>query len=177
EPASADAGQWVLQIAQGYNAIEEWPKLKATYERAVNGYTAGSAWAKAQGDPIVVQRTSAEIEKQLKEHALQLHAKAQKDKTSRAEFEGAAGLYDVYLSKFSGERGAHQIQYYLAEIQFHHLDKSTEAATHYMAAARSMPKDEAEREPLKTQRHDAIYNAIAALERVRLAELEARRKL
>ena len=179
EPASSDAGGWVAQIAQGYNAIEDWPKLRVTYERAVTGYTAGSAWAKTQGDPAVVARTSADIEKQLKEHALQLHAKAQKDKTSRAEFEGAAGLYSVYLSKFDTEKGAYQIHYYLGEIYFHHLDKGNAAATEYMAAARAMPKDEALAplaEPLKTQRHDAIYNAIAALEKVRFGELEGRRK-
>jgi TolA-binding protein len=176
EPASSDAGGWVVQIAQGYNAIEDWPKLRATYERAVTGYTAGSAWAKTQGDPAVVARSSADIEKQLKEHALQLHAKAQKDKTSRAEFDGAAGLYSVYLSKFDTEKGAYQIHYYLGEIYFHHLDRGNDAATQYMAAARAMPKDEAEREPLKTQRHDAIYNAIAALEKVRFGELEARKK-
>lgn len=176
EPASSDAGSWVLAIAQGYDAMEDWPKLRSTYERAAVGYTAGSAWAKTQGDPAVVQRTSVELEKQLKEHALQLHAKAQRDKTSRAEFDGAAGLYGVYLSKFSGEPGAFQIEYYLAEIQFYHLDKQTEAASHYMNAARGVPKADAEKEPLKTLRHDAIYNAIAALERVRFAELEARKK-
>jgi TolA-binding protein len=176
EPASADAGRWVLAIARGYAAIEDYPKLRATYQRAVSGYTAGSAWAKTQGDPTVVAETSTELEKQLREHALQLHARAQKDKTSRAEFEGAAGLYDVYLSKFAAAKGAYQIQYYLAEIDFYHLDKSTEAATHYMAAARAIPKDEAAREPLASLRHDAIYNAIAALERVRFAELEARKK-
>lgn len=176
EPASPEAGQWVLQIAQGYASIEDYPKLKATYERAVAGYTPGSAWAKTQGDQAVVQRTTADIEKQLREHALQLHAKAQKDKTSRAEFEGAAGLYDVYLSKFSNEKQAYQIQYYAGEIYFHHLDRGNDAATHYMAAARAIPKEEAEKEPLKTLRHDAIYNAIAALERVRFAELEARKK-
>jgi cellulose synthase operon protein C len=174
EPASSDAGKWVLAIGWGYNTIEDWPKTRATYERAVNGYTAGSAWAKTQGDPNVVAETSREIERQLKEHALQLHAKAQKDKTSRAEFEGAAGLYNVYLSKFSGEKDAFQIQYYLAEIYFYRLEKPTDAATHYMAAARAIPN--ADREPLKTLRHDAIYNAIASLERVRYAELEARKK-
>jgi cellulose synthase operon protein C len=174
EPASSDAGKWVLAIAWGYNTIEDWPKTKATYERAVNGYTVGSAWAKTQGDPNVVAETTKEIERQLKEHALQLHAKAQKDKTSRAEFEGAAGLYTVYLSKFSGEKDAYQIQYYLAEIYFYRLDKPTDAATHYMASARAIPN--ADREPLKTLRHDAIYNAIASLERVRYAELEARKK-
>ena len=176
EPASPEAGGWVLQIAQGYNAIEDWPKLRATYERAVTGYTTGSAWAKTQGDPAVVTRQTADVEKQLKEHALQLHAKAQKDKTSKAEFEGAAGLYTVYLSKFEGEKNAFQIHYYLGEIYFHHLDRGNDAATQYMAAARSMPKDDALKEPLKTQRHDAIYNAIAALERVRFGELEARKK-
>ena len=176
EPASPDAGHWVLEIAQGQSAMEDYPKLRATYERAVVGYTAGSAWAKTQGDASVVQRTTADLEKQLKEHSLQLHAKAQRDKTSRAEFEGAAGLYGVYLSKFAGEPGSYQIEYYLAEIQFYHLDKQTDAATHYMNAARSIPKDRAEKEPLKTLRHDAIYNAIAALERVRFAELETRKK-
>jgi hypothetical protein len=176
EPASSDAGRWVLAIAQGYNYIEDWPKLKATYERAVSGYTAGSPWAKTQGDPNVVAETTRAIEKQLKEHALALHAKAQKDKTSRAEFDGAAGLYSVYLGKFGGEKDAYQIEYYLAEIYFYHLDKPTDAATHYMAAARAVPNAAAEKEPLKTFRHDAIYNAIAALERVRFAELEARKK-
>ncbi|HSO33433.1 MAG TPA: tetratricopeptide repeat protein [Labilithrix sp.] len=176
EPASSEAGGWVLQIAQGYNAVEDWPRLRATYERAVTGYTTGTAWAKTQGDPAVVTRQTADVEKQLKEHALQLHAKAQKDKTSRAEFEGAAGLYGVYLSKFEGEKNAFQIHYYLGEIYFHHLDKGNDAATQYMAAARAMPKDEALKEPLKTQRHDAIYNAIAALERVRFGELEARKR-
>ncbi len=176
EPASSEAGGWVLQIGQGYNAIEDWPKLRATYERAVTGFATGSPWAKTQGDPAVVSRQTADLEKQLKEHALQLHAKAQKDKTSKAEFEGAAGLYGVYLSKFEGEKNAFQIHYYLGEIYFHHLDRGNDAATQYMAAARAMPKDEALKEPLKTQRHDAIYNAIAALERVRFGELEARKK-
>jgi len=176
EPASSDAGKWVLAIAQGYDAVEDWPKLKATYERAVNGYTAGSPWAKTQGDPKVVEETTRAIERQLHDNALQLHAKAQKDRTSRAEFEGAAGLYTVYLSKFSGEKEAYQIQYYLAEIYFHRLDRPTDAATHYMAAARAISNEAAAKEPLKTLRHDAIYNAIAALERVRFAELEARKK-
>ena len=57
------------------------------------------------------------------------------------------------------------------------LNKNTDAATHYMNAARGMPDAEIDKnapgDPLK--RHDAIYNAIASLERVRVAELEARK--
>ncbi len=176
EPASSDAGRWMLAIAEGYNASEDWPKLKATYDRAVTGVAAGSTWAKTQGDPSVVAASTRDLERQLKEHALQLHARAQKDKTSRAEFDGAAGLYGVYLSKFAGEKEAYQVHYYLAEIYFYRLEKPTDAATHYMAAARAIPNAAAEKEPLKSLRHDAIYNAIAALERVRFAELEARKK-
>lgn len=176
EPTSRDAGGWVLAIASGYNAVEDYPKLKATYVRALSGYTAGGTWARTQADAAHVQATENRVEEQLREHAVALHGKAQRDKTSRVEFEGAAGLYEVYLSKFAGRPKAYQLQFYLAEIDFYHLDKPTEAATQYMAAARGMPNDEAQREPLKTMRHDAVYNALASLERVRLAELEHRKK-
>jgi tetratricopeptide (TPR) repeat protein len=175
EPTSRDAGTWVLAIASGYNAIEDYPKLRATYERALTGYTAGGPWSRTQADAANVAATTAKIEAQLREHAVALHGKAQRDRTSRAEYEGAASLYDVYLTRFSGEPKAYQIQFYLAEIQFHHLERNTDAASHYMAAAKAIPAAGANQEPLKTLRHDALYNALAALERVRLQELEVRK--
>ncbi len=176
EPTAREGGEWVLQIAQGYNWLEDYPHLKDTYARALSTFTPGGAWARTQADPQNVVSTSAKIEKQLREHAIFLNAKAQKDKTSTAEFQGAADLYDAYLTKFSKEQKAFQIEYYLAEIDFRRLNKNTDAATHYMNAARNMPEEidkTAPGDPLK--RHDAIYNAIASLERVRLAELEARK--
>ncbi len=177
EPASPEASAWALRIATGANAKEDWVALRVAYERTIKSFTSNGAWAKTQGDIKVVARATADVERQLKEHALQLHAKAQKDKSSRAEFEGAAGLYDVYLSKFGAEQNSFKIHYYLAEIDFHHLDKGSDAATHYMAAARAMPQSEADHEPLKTLRHDALYNAIASLEKVRASEFEARKKV
>ncbi len=175
EPTAREGGEWVLKIAEGYNQIEDWGKLKQTYERLVNGYTAGGSWARTQADPANIAATSAKIEVQLREQAMQLHAKAQKDKSSKVEFEGAAALYEVYLTKFSKEPKAYVIEYYIAEIDFWHLEKNTDAATHYMNAVRAVPEAEAQKEPLKTQRHDMLFNAIAALERVRIAELEARK--
>src|SRR5262249_34321156 len=86
------------------------------------------------------------------------------DKTSRAEFEGAAALYDVYLNAFGKSESAYEIEFNLAEIDFYHLGKYPEAATHYMAAVRRDPKGKLS--------HDALYNAIAALERTRAAEFE-----
>ncbi len=175
EPTSRDAGGWVLRIAEGYNQVEDYPKMRATYDRALVGYTKDGPWARTQADPANVADTSAKIEAQLREHAIGLHGKAQRDKTSRAEYEGAAALYEAYLTKFGKEPKAYDIEFKVAEIDFYHLGKNTEAASHYMNAARLVPNEEAQKEPLKTLRHDAIYNAIAALERVRVAELEARK--
>ncbi len=175
DPANREAGDWVLEIANGYNTVEAWPKLNATYQRVLRDYTPGGSWARSQGDPASVQATNARIEEQLRQQALALHGKAQKDKTSRAEFEGAAALYSTYLSKYAGAPQAYQINFYLAEIYFYRLERNTDAATAYMAAARGIPDKEAQKDPLRTLRRDAIYNAIAALERVRVAELEARK--
>ncbi len=175
DPTNRDAGLWMLRMAEGLNLIEDWPRLKVMYERLVKDYTTGGSWSKTQADQTVVAETTTRIEAQLRENALNLHAKAQKDKSSRAEFDGARGLYAVYLSRFSSEPKSYQVAYYAAEIEFYHLGQNSDAATHYMMAARGVPEAEAQKEPLKTLRHDALFNAIASLERVRIAELEAKK--
>jgi tetratricopeptide (TPR) repeat protein len=175
DPTNRDAGLWVLDIANGYNTVENWPKLNVTYQRLLRDYLPGGTWARTQADTANVQATTAKIEQQLRDHALALHAKAQRDKTSRAEFEGAASLYATYLSRFGNAPQAYQASFYLAEIYFYRLERNTDAATAYMAAARAIPDKDAQKEPLRTLRRDAIYNAIAALERVRVGELEARK--
>ncbi len=176
DPTNREAGNWVLAIASGYDALENYPQLKATYERAITGYTTGGTWARTQGDPKMVEETSKKVEEQLRKSALAIHAKAQKDKTSRAEFEAAASLYEVYLTRFKSEPQSYDIMYNLADIQFQRLDKNSEAANNYLASARAMPADVAAKEPGKGLRHDALYNAMSALERVRMAEIEARKK-
>jgi cellulose synthase operon protein C len=163
EPASPDAGRWVLEIAAGYAVTEDWPHLQATFERAIAGYTSASAWARSQADPGNALRTTAAVEKALREDATSLHAKAQRDRTSRAEFEGAAGLYGVYLSKFGQEPRAYEAHFNLGEIDFFRLELNVDAASHYMAAARAIPKDAGG--ALATMRHDALYNALVALSR------------
>jgi tetratricopeptide (TPR) repeat protein len=164
EPTSPDAGQWILQIAAGYDQIEDWGKVKGTFDRAIKDYAAGSPWSRAQGDQANVAATNAAIAKQLRQDAIDLHAKAQKDRVSRAEFEGAAALYDTYLSKFSGEPKAYEVQFYVGEIDFFRLDRNLDAATHYMAAAQGIPAGETSG-PLADMRHDALYNALVALSR------------
>ena len=86
-----------------------------------------------------------------------------RDKTSRAEFEGAVALYDVYLSKFSNEPKAYELQFYVGEIDFFRLERNLDAATHYLAAAKGIPKDATPE--MAAMRHDALYNALVALSR------------
>jgi tetratricopeptide (TPR) repeat protein len=164
EPTSRDAGLWVLQIAAGYEALEDWARLKTTFERAVAGYTTGGAWAHAQNDATIVESTTARIEKALRDDATTLHARAQRDRTSTAEFEGAAGLYGVYLSRFAADPPAFEVHFDLAEIDFFRLGKNVDAAVHYLAAARAIPPGETSG-PLATMRHDALYNVLVALSR------------
>jgi cellulose synthase operon protein C len=163
EPTSRDAGRWILQVAAGYDAIEDWGRVKTTFERAIAQYGTGGPWSRTQGDPANATATAAAIEKALREDATSLHAKAQKDRTSRAEFEGAAALYEVYLSKFGGEPAAYELQFYVGEIDFFRLDRNLDAATHYLAAARGVPRQATP--AMATMRHDALYNALSALSR------------
>jgi tetratricopeptide (TPR) repeat protein len=164
QPTSRDAGRWVLSIAAGYRAIEDWPRVKATFVRAISEYTVGGPWSRTQGDSTNVAETTAAVERSLEEDATSLHARAQRDKTSRAEFDGAAALYDVYLSKFGQQPTAYQVHFHLAEIDFFRLDRNLDAATHYMAAAKGIPA-KPERGDLAAMRHDALFNALVALSR------------
>jgi tetratricopeptide (TPR) repeat protein len=164
EPTSPDAGRWVLQIAEGYDSLEDWPRLKTTFERAIAEYTSGGPWSHTQGDPANVVATTAAIEKALRQDATSLHAKAQRDKSSRAEFEGAAALYGVYLSKFDREPRAYELHFYLGEIDFFRLERNLDAAAHYLSAARAIPVKDASGQ-LATMRHDALYNALVSLSR------------
>jgi tetratricopeptide (TPR) repeat protein len=164
EPTSPEAGRWVLQIASGYDAVEDWPHVRATFEHAIVQYTTGGPWSRTQADTANVAATTASIERSLRDEATSLHAKAQHDKTSIAEFTGAAAMYDTYLSKFGREPKAYQVHFDLAEIDFFRLDHNLDAATHYMAAARAIPSREGN-PTLATMRHDALYNALVALSR------------
>jgi len=163
EPTSRDAGRWILEVAAGYNAVEDWVRLKLVFDRAISQYTTGGTWSRTQGDPATVAATGAAIEKALRQDATSLHAKAQKDKTSRAEFEGAVALYDVYLSKFGSEPKAYELQFYVGEIDFFRLERNLDAATHYLAAAKGIPKEATPE--MAAMRHDALYNALVALSR------------
>ena len=118
-------------------------------------------------------RRTAEIEKQLREHALQLHAKAQKDKTSRAEFEGAAGLYDVY-SRSSARDGA-RTRSSTTSARSTSTTSTRRPTPRPTTWRRARHAEDDAKGAAEDSRHDALYNAIAALERVRFAELEAER--
>lgn len=174
DPANAEAPDWVLAEARGYEQLENYPKLKATYARLLTDYAVGGKWSKTQTDKARVAAVETSVKADLARVAKATHAKAQRD-GSTAEFDSAAGFYDVYLQHYGKEPASYLSHFYLGEIQYFRLDKGDEAAVHYMAAARMIPEKEAAVEPGKSLRHDAVYNAIAALEAKRTQELEARK--
>ncbi|MFO0664995.1 MAG: tetratricopeptide repeat protein [Polyangiaceae bacterium] len=176
DPTSRDAPQWVLSIAQGYDTLEDYPKLRATYDRLLTNYTGQGSWARTQSDPKLVAEVQERVRGLILQSALAAHGKAQRDKSSLAEFEAAASLYELYLSRFKDHPQAYDVHYNLADIQFHRTNKPSEAATNYLAAARSMPESVAAKEAGNKLRHDALYNALSALERLRVTELEQRKR-
>jgi cellulose synthase operon protein C len=122
------------------------------------------AWLALQ-DRATLDRAAAAIEQRIYDDAVGLHAKAQTDKTSRVEFESAAALYHVYLSRFGASPRAYEAQFNLGEIYFHHLAQPTLAAEAYLAAVRLDPRGAWSR--------GALYNALAALEAARESEFRA----
>ncbi len=175
EPTSPDAYRFQLQIAQGHSTLENWAALEEDYKLSVHDYVAPeavnckpttepSAWVRAQ-TPAALATAEKATEKQLREDAVGLHAKAQADKVSKAEFQGAANLYKVYLSRFGSRQEAYEVNYNLAEIYFYRLENATGAADAYLAAVRLNPKGQYSR--------TALYNALAALEVARAAEFDA----
>ncbi|MEZ4219678.1 MAG: tetratricopeptide repeat protein [Polyangiaceae bacterium] len=175
EPMHPDAYKHALAVAQGHSTMEQWKKLQGDYQWIIKEYVPpeqvkgkpakrGGAWTRAQS-PAVLAASEQAVEKQLREDAVGLHAKAQADKTSKGEFEGATGLYEVYVSRFGRRKEAYDIYYNLAEIYFYRLDQGDKAADAYIAAVRLDPKGKLNR--------DALYNALSALERARAREFEA----
>ncbi|HLV64360.1 MAG TPA: tetratricopeptide repeat protein, partial [Polyangiaceae bacterium] len=176
EPASPEAYRYALEIARGHSTLEAYPKLEQDYRWILKEYVAPppgrsgarrSAWVSAQ-TPETLARARRAVEKQLREDAVALHAKAQADRVSRAEFEGAARLYVVYLERFANTPEAYEISFNLAEIYYYHLGKPGEAADAYLAAVKKRADGELSR--------TALYNALSALEAARAAEFEARKK-
>ncbi|MEP7048855.1 MAG: tetratricopeptide repeat protein [Pseudomonadota bacterium] len=175
EPADPEAYRFQLQIAQGHSTLENWGALEEDYKVSVRDYVAPelvarkaktmpSGWVSAQSTAALAEAEAA-TEKQLREDAVGLHAKAQADKISKAEFQGAANLYKVYLTRFGARPEAYEVNYNLAEIYFYRLENATGAAEAYLAAVRLNPKGQYSR--------TALYNALAALEVARAAEFDA----
>lgn len=182
EPTSPHAYEYGLAIAQGHSTMQDWRSLQADYRWLIKTYTAppkpqakgaktpplakysASPWTKVQR-PLTLTDSERAIEGQLKDDAVGLHAKAQADKASRSEWNAASGLYAIYLSRFGDKPSAYDVYFNHAEINFYHLEDGAVAADSYMAAVRMNPKGKLSR--------DALYNALAALERARAAEFEA----
>jgi TolA-binding protein len=164
EKPAQSASQPARQGAPVPGAVEPPIRPGAAALRAGARPRTNGAWLALQ-ERETLARAAAAVERRLYEDALGLHAKAQSDKTSRAEFESAAAIYQVYLSRFGTGARAYEVEFNLGEIYFHHLAQPTRAADAYLAAVRLNPAGEWSR--------GALYNALAALESARESEFQA----
>ena len=164
EPGSPDAPKWQHAIAQGWSAMDNEEKTIEALGLLAQNARSGSAWARLQGDPEVVERGRALAERAVRRQALAWHEEGQRE-SQRPKLERAAQLYAVYLEHFPRSPASYQVQFYRAEILFHRLEQWAEAGDAYLGAAELQPQGEFTR--------DALYNAIGAFERVREAELES----
>jgi TolA-binding protein len=190
QPTDGHAYEYAQAIALGHSTLEMWDELQKDYESMLNDYvaqpagvaaTAGAAvsagtipatgaapvagvWLQLQ-DAETREKAAHAIEQSLYNDAIGLHAKAQADKSSKVEFAATAALYRVYLSRFGNGARAYEAYFNLGEVHFHHLAQAIPAADAYLAAVRLKPDG--------PWSHDALYNALAALEAAREAEFEA----
>jgi len=179
EPTNPEAYRFALQIAAADSTMERWKALDDDYKKALATYVEPlpakpgapapqrSAWLAVQTPETRAEAKKA-VEKQLREDAVGLHAKAQADKVSKGEFEATASLYRIYLTRFSSEPQAYDVSYNLADICFYRLEDAMCAADAYLGAVRLKPTG-----PLS---RTALYNALASLEVARAAEFEAAKK-
>jgi tetratricopeptide (TPR) repeat protein len=174
EPMSPHAYEYALAVAQGQSTMQLWDALDVQYREIISHFTVPavksgappqpSAWARAQ-TPETLRAAEEAIEKQLRQDAVSLHAKAQADKTSKVEYLAAAHLYETYASRFWARPDAYDVYFNLGEIYFYHLADDAKAADAYLAAVRTKPNGPMSR--------DALYNALAALETSREKEFQA----
>jgi tetratricopeptide (TPR) repeat protein len=140
EPASASAYEYGLANALGHSTLEMWRDLEQDHAGLLDEYVAkpapplpgspaaapgpgsmaaerprsNGAWLALQ-DRATLERAAAAIEQRLYDDAVGLHAKAQADQSSRVEFESAAALYNVYLSRFGNAPRAYEVEFNLGE--------------------------------------------------------------
>jgi TolA-binding protein len=175
EPMSPKAYEYGLAVAQGQSTMQLWEPLDATYKDLIVNFTVlkaapgaaapqPSAWVRGQ-TPETLKAAEEAIEKQLRQDAVSLHAKAQADKTSKMEYRAASRLYETYVSRFSSRPEAYDVYFNLGEIYFYHLGEDAKAADAYLATVKANPKGPVSR--------DALYNALAALGTSREKELAA----
>ncbi|HEU4577607.1 MAG TPA: tetratricopeptide repeat protein [Polyangiaceae bacterium] len=190
QPTDEHAYEYALAIANGHSTLEMWDELQQDYRSMLNEYVApaaargaepaagngappaspgqgSGAWLQLQ-DAATRAAAAGAIEKALYNDAVGLHAKAQADKSSKVEFEATAALYDVYLTRFGTGPRAYEVYFNLGEVHFHHLVRAIPAADAYLAAVRLKPDG--------PWSHDALYNALAALEAAREEEFQAAKR-
>jgi TolA-binding protein len=163
EADSPQAPEYQSQIAAAYAAQDDSDGAIAALTLLAKNYKPGSTWATRQADPEVARRAALMAERGVRVQAMRFHERGQKEKQQK-DFEHAATLYQLHIDQFPDSVFNYEVGFYLGEILFHRLERYEDAGRAYLRAAKLRPAGELTR--------DALYNAIVAFEKVRVAELD-----
>jgi TolA-binding protein len=163
EADSPQAPEYQSQIAAAYAAQDDADGTIAALTQLAKAYKPGSTWATRQADPEVGKRAALMAERSVRVQAMRFHERGQKEKQPK-DFERAAALYQLHIDEFPDSVFNYEVGFYLGEILFHRLGRYDDAGRAYLRAAKLRPAGELTR--------DALYNAIIAFEKVRVAELD-----
>ncbi len=177
EPTSPEGTDHMLAIARAWAIEQDDGKQLATFTRILDEHlppatitdstgkkvTTSGTWAKTQLDPKVLEQSTAKIESEIRNRAVEAHARGQSS-GNKNDFALAQKLYQLYLTRFREHPNAYDVLFYVAEVEYHRLGQDSEAARDYLACAKLNPKGGLSR--------DALFNALSALERLRAKEIE-----
>ncbi|MDW8362912.1 MAG: tetratricopeptide repeat protein [Myxococcales bacterium] len=162
EPLSPRAFDWQMEIATSWAALEDEEKTIAALRTLAERFAPDGAWARAQADRELVQRARSRAERAVRRQAMRWHELGQRER-QRRKLERAVELYGLYLEHWSDAPSAYDVMFFRGEILFHRLERWAEAGDAYLQAVQKDPRGRFNR--------DALYNAIAAFERVREQEM------
>ncbi|MET0343450.1 MAG: tetratricopeptide repeat protein [Polyangiales bacterium] len=157
EPDAPRAPERQRALARGHLLLNQFPEALAAYRALVTRHGPGSAWAKRQGDPARAEEAWRDAEIALREEALGMHERGQKDGDA-ASFERAAALYHLYLEAFPRAAEAQRIAFHLGDVLLHRLARPADAGDAYLEAVALKPEGELAR--------DALDKALDAFEQV-----------
>ncbi len=174
EPTSRDAGRWVLQIAAGYAALEDYPQPQddATTARSPSTRRAARGRARRAIPANVARHHGGRSSRRCGRTRSRFTPRRSRTRRAAPSSRARWLCTTSTSSKFDKEPKAYEMQFSVGEIDFFRLERNVDAATHYMAAAKGIPATDEDR----AARRHAARRALQRPRRRSRATCDARQR-